>query len=523
MPAPSVRGLLQFTAECPQCIIISSGWPSWLYLCGTLHIQCLAVFTDYWDHLWVAHARESGPLPQTLWFPLIDLTKSASQFLSQPCTILVQGQAHLPLPSPWFTKHSILWAHPHSPLPELPYSCTISHLETGGVLDASWTFFSNTPFRRQLPTLPSSSLLQKIGWTTHCTRRQICSPPERSHHRSLPFAQKLPGNIVDCRGLLPLDPPSIGVLCPSVFAKMGWVVRPLSDAELYQVFDLPPSAIPKHVSDAANSEDKPLWQLAPPSKVLQRAYLQWAQEIGVNYQAPPTPGRGKPSALTMYNATEALVLDSAFVSAIKADGADTPVFLWNDRIWALGMHNETRVARFRVRWDGHCPLDGIRAGLLCYWRGRVRRSLLKYLKETYGPKWWEHPGSKQDAEIGRDCLTRTSAADWWEWGGGGSTLFFWRWPPYLKSLVTEGHPSWLLSDLPTYRRPQRYEPDGDTHAKVKSKLENVLSKRYIAHGTVTSLTSYFAIPKGMDDIRLVYDASRSGLNKVLWVPSFPLP
>ncbi len=45
----------------------------------------------------------------------------------------------------------------------------------------------------------------------------------------------------------------------------------------------------------------------------------------------------------------------------------------------------------------------------------------------------------------------------------------------------------------------------------------------MSRGMVTSLTSFFAVPKGMEDIRLVYDASRSGLNKALWAPSFPLP
>jgi hypothetical protein len=35
--------------------------------------------------------------------------------------------------------------------------------------------------------------------------------------------------------------------------------------------------------------------------------------------------------------------------------------------------------------------------------------------------------------------------------------------------------------------------------------------------------NYFAVPKGLEDICMVYDASKSGLNKALWVPSFPLP
>ena len=38
-----------------------------------------------------------------------------------------------------------------------------------------------------------------------------------------------------------------------------------------------------------------------------------------------------------------------------------------------------------------------------------------------------------------------------------------------------------------------------------------------------SLTDFFSVPKGDDDIRMVYNGTSSGLNDVLWVPSFPLP
>jgi len=37
------------------------------------------------------------------------------------------------------------------------------------------------------------------------------------------------------------------------------------------------------------------------------------------------------------------------------------------------------------------------------------------------------------------------------------------------------------------------------------------------------VTSYFAVPKGDCDIRLVCDATKSGLNKCIWVPLFMLP
>jgi hypothetical protein len=58
---------------------------------------------------------------------------------------------------------------------------------------------------------------------------------------------------------------------------------------------------------------------------------------------------------------------------------------------------------------------------------------------------------------------------------------------------------------------------------MEGKLKAVQAKGYKAEGEVWGLTSYFAVPKGADDIRMVYDATASGLNSCLWVPSFWLP
>jgi hypothetical protein len=70
-------------------------------------------------------------------------------------------------------------------------------------------------------------------------------------------------------------------------------------------------------------------------------------------------------------------------------------------------------------------------------------------------------------------------------------------------------------------KPQRI--DRVNQGKIAEILKNVQSKGYIGFGHVSSLTSYFAAPKGLTDIRLVYDASASGLNSVLWAPAFSLP
>jgi len=59
---------------------------------------------------------------------------------------------------------------------------------------------------------------------------------------------------------------------------------------------------------------------------------------------------------------------------------------------------------------------------------------------------------------------------------------------------------------------------------VKDKLTTVWEKKnYIEDGFVRNLTRFFAVPEVEHDIRMVYDASASGLNECLWAPCFLMP
>jgi hypothetical protein len=59
--------------------------------------------------------------------------------------------------------------------------------------------------------------------------------------------------------------------------------------------------------------------------------------------------------------------------------------------------------------------------------------------------------------------------------------------------------------------------------KVIEKLCVAREKIYIDVGLVRSLISFFEVPKGVTDICMVYDGTKSGLNKMMGVPWFPLP
>jgi hypothetical protein len=62
--------------------------------------------------------------------------------------------------------------------------------------------------------------------------------------------------------------------------------------------------------------------------------------------------------------------------------------------------------------------------------------------------------------------------------------------------------------------------------KEKQKIDKARKRGYIVTkfvGITRSFMHFFSVPKGDDDIRMVYDGSRSGLNQVLWAPWFALP
>ena len=58
-------------------------------------------------------------------------------------------------------------------------------------------------------------------------------------------------------------------------------------------------------------------------------------------------------------------------------------------------------------------------------------------------------------------------------------------------------------------------------------VDNVRDRSYISDGPVKSLTGSFGVPKVVSEdmvgIRVVYDATKCGLNEAVWAPNFYLP
>jgi hypothetical protein len=340
--------------------------------------------------------------------------------------------------------------------------------------------------------------------------------------------------------------------CRSVFSRDGAVARPLTSLELSRAYDLPPflgSIYTHHTPESAP------WLASPPVKLLVHMgnnVMTGGVSEGLNPAGvPPVPPvsipeeefvepvtrehdlttvqdlpllSSAPTTPDELSVEEQEIWSQQYLKSVKADDAATPVHLWNERVWKM-KQVPSRYQLFQSRYGG-CPLDSIRELLLRRWRINVRTSFQRHLREVYGPTWYElTPGRgplHHDLKVGRECLWHAAWAEWWEWSRG-SRPFFWRWPPALRDLARDGFPPYVSAPLPHYTRPQPFEKDAQVRRKVAAKLEVVRDKRYVCKGTVTSLTSYFSVPKGDQDIRLVYDASKSGLNKSLWAPNFGLP
>ena len=83
---------------------------------------------------------------------------------------------------------------------------------------------------------------------------------------------------------------------------------------------------------------------------------------------------------------------------------------------------------------------------------------------------------------------------------------------------------YFVSEQPRCQDRQHPERDADSKRLMEEKLQKVVNRGYLDNDqVVVSLTSFFSVPKGDSDIRMVYDGTKCGLNGSVWVPRFYMP
>jgi hypothetical protein len=219
------------------------------------------------------------------------------------------------------------------------------------------------------------------------------------------------------------------------------------------------------------------------------------------------------------------------VQAVKHDDAEVPVYLWNDRLINTGPQKWRVIPRNRI----NKALDGFRVLGLIVWKKNIYKSFIRYLMKNWYSEWMSIKNGEvvsnkmssiefhRDVTAAIDCMHYTSRSTWWEWNQG-SRLLFWRWNWEYKKQARDGMQMlWIPDKLASSRKEQAVVKDKITKALMASKLSKVINRGYIKRGNVRSLIKYFSVPKGSDDVRMVYDGTASGFNDSIWVPNFGLP
>ena len=213
--------------------------------------------------------------------------------------------------------------------------------------------------------------------------------------------------------------------------------------------------------------------------------------------------------------------------AVKADDAAVPVHMWNDRI-QLGP-------------KGELIKDGFLSDFRDIGHRLFRRALfvdcIDHLDAEFGPTWRElavQGNSSSSSLVQRVCeevdavkniLWHASETDWFEYFSG-SRLHHFRFPKRYRKEARDGVKIYFETAGPSTKQRQ---PDikPDMVDAVRAKIFKVIKRRYLVKVRtgldIKSLIKFFAVPKGDSDIRLVYDATASGLNAAVWAPPFFLP
>lgn len=129
---------------------------------------------------------------------------------------------------------------------------------------------------------------------------------------------------------------------------------------------------------------------------------------------------------------------------------------------------------------------------------------------------------QSDWTKGVDSIIRAFRSTWWDWNDGSSP-FYWRWPDWYLPSIRDGIAFPFRRTAPKHLTPQKDISNKIRKGLVVGKLAKVLDRRYLGGGITKSLTAFFDVPKGSDDIRMVYDDTVNGFNDSIEVPKFGMP
>jgi len=527
-----------------RCGIISKGWPTWgLAACKrNLEVKIMLVSSDAWYN----QVRSLFPdtrvvdlnmkdiceqlvcdTPANLWLSDVEPPRRLGLFTRFSSAIVITRRR---------VRYDVTLTHGY-------HFRRLAHANCGGVTDSSWDLHIYLPrgismgepiaqrAGRDLCVIVDS----KLGGVP-------CPPPVKLKTAVRPDVISLRPGTYHAGGLYPISKGPCRLIVPSVFSPTGWVRRKLSGKELCAAQDIAEEQFDKlsskEIAELCQGEVFPLKvALVALDDVVLRKTLTWASEpvdkrTRCEQDSEANNQRKVEDVPIAFSDPAGNVEGERKWKATKADDAQVPEYLWDMQLVPCGdPHKIEKVSilrNFALRW---VKRHTTRSFLSWFFGKHVGAT--RWCRHERGVSYIEwstalhdylnsHKEGRLNWEAGGECVARFADSSWWEWGSG-SRPHFWRWPEEYRERIRDGVPPWFKTRVPRWQVPQRAERDEIKREKMKAKLEKVRCLGYIRPGRVDSLTSYFSVPKGDSDIRMVYDGTKSGLNDSLWAPWFSLP
>jgi hypothetical protein len=338
------------------------------------------------------------------------------------------------------------------------------------------------------------------------------------------------------------------LVLPSAFSPSGWALRTLTTGERLRGADLPPSSWSRR---SGEERRRLAGRVATPVKVLAWVGTHLAHWVLAGETGPAKAGReapvrgsvGPPEAgratlgeaddrgvptralcdsphISPYRGLERVELHGdAAVKLAKEDGAEVPVFIWNDRVASV-----LRATGAGGLEEGHLRALGLlRRAAHCWWVRAVVSSWWAYWRCFKERIWLAEPAHwREVGTAGALTVSHAAQSDFWEWLNG-SGIFFWRWPEEHQRDLALGLAPQRTSEPHASRLKQVKLGVDKTRDQLLEKIIKLEQQGYLSPGEPLSLLNYFVVPKGESDIRTVFDGTKSGLNQVLFSNWYPLP
>ena len=442
-----------------------------------------------------------------------------------------------------------------------------SHQQHGGITMGRWTILMKKHVSGETKDriISGTTIRRQLRHVLDFTNKGICHGDADLH--SSTKRRKLNTPILKLDDQVIPGISQLEVITPSVKQPYDLVRRALTPKELMDVYDLQTPVQSKILTQTQEVRSTLLTFMsqAIPEKVVY-SILSALEEIDQSYYLPEkknlsTKKTTDTKHLEWLKEEEEAILNDE--KAARDDDVEIQTQQWDQylmRSFNSGLHDcllqLTPVCRKPMVCTGQLTTAHDRLFTHLRWlslrrfRRNVYQSFLNYMQRKYKEKWGtlrdlynqlrntsrgkltrrltrivgKVSGTDflRDLDNGREAVERALHSSFWDWDQG-SSLFFWRWPSHVQPEARDGVRVFITGKLPRYKVSQRW-PHNPTHreAMIKKWLK-VIGRGYVKQGGVSSLTGSFAVPKGESDIRMVYDATKCGLNSELWAPNYILP